>query len=113
MVSSGKDQIHFWLTNYLSHQPLMFSRIGHRIESVHGFNESGLQPLEPRGNDKPEYRFDWGRFHFSYGEIDGMDVVMCFVPYWSVILPLTLISAWCLLTKSRAKPATKQESADA
>jgi hypothetical protein len=34
------------------------------------------------------------------------------IPYWSIVIPLTLISAWCLLTKPRTKPATKPEPAD-
>jgi hypothetical protein len=35
------------------------------------------------------------------------------LPFWSIVIPFTLISAWCLLTKPRAKHATKSEPADA
>jgi hypothetical protein len=34
------------------------------------------------------------------------------VPYWSIVLPPTLISAWCLLMKPQTKPATKLESSN-
>jgi hypothetical protein len=35
------------------------------------------------------------------------------IPYWSIVLPLTVISAWCLLTKPRTKTATKPEPSNA
>lgn len=28
------------------------------------------------------------------------------IPYWSIVIPLTLLSAWLLLSKPRAKPTT-------
>jgi hypothetical protein len=29
------------------------------------------------------------------------------IPYWSIAIPLTIFSAWCLLTKPRTKPELK------
>jgi hypothetical protein len=29
---------------------------------------------------------------------------VCLIPYWSIVIPLTLLSAWLLLSKPRTKP---------
>jgi hypothetical protein len=64
----------------------------------------------------------WRGLGFAYGTFppedfgnpkDGVIAFRFFVPYWSVVVILTLISAWCLLTKPRPKTAAKPESADA
>jgi hypothetical protein len=39
------------------------------------------------------------------------EIVLC--PYWCIVLPLSFISAWCLLTKPRTKPDAKPETSDA
>jgi len=48
----------------------------------------------------------FGREEEQFGYYFG---IRYFVPYWSIVAPLTLLSAWCLLTKPRTKPATKRE----
>ena len=35
------------------------------------------------------------------------------LPYWSIVTPLTLLSAWLLLSKPRSKPAATQPTVDA
>jgi hypothetical protein len=41
--------------------------------------------------------------------IDGSeDSVSWLIPYWSLVLPLTLLSAWLLLSKSRAANSAKE-----
>jgi hypothetical protein len=54
-----------------------------------------------------------GMIHIGFAESPIAFSRNCLVPYWTVTLPIALISAWCLLSKSRAKPATNTESADA
>jgi hypothetical protein len=49
---------------------------------------------------------------FRYGIDEGENTVAT-IPYWSIGIPLTLISAWCLLSKPRTKPAAKPEPSDA
>jgi hypothetical protein len=59
-----------------------------------------------------EWRYEWADFKFGRGTTPfgtgkphRTDIVV--VPFWSIAMPLTLISAWCLLTKCRTKPATE------
>jgi hypothetical protein len=35
------------------------------------------------------------------------------IPYWLIVTPLTLISAWCLLSKPPSKPTAQPESGHA
>ena len=69
-------------------------------------NEPGLQ-AGPITALKEEL-FDWryGYAGFCVGEMDSGAVFLCFIPYWLLVLPLTLLSAWLILGKPRrAKPA--------
>ena len=75
------------------------------------------QPLDKLALEDPfgslgtvEWRWDFGGFHFSS---DGQSVITRWyvVPYWSIVLPLTLLSAFLLLSKPRpAKRVTMIES---
>lgn len=49
------------------------------------------------------YRYDWSRFNQS-----GM---ACTLPYWSIVIPLTLLSAWLLLSKQREAVSTARGEA--
>ena len=40
----------------------------------------------------------------------AMDMYFFVFPYWSIVIPLTLLSAWLLLSKPRSKPANAQSS---
>ena len=70
-----------------------------------GFYESYV-PLhsnnDPFGGNHPER--DWHAFGFRFAESpsDTLAFRVWMVPYWSIVLPLTLLSAWLLLTKSRS-----------
>lgn len=33
--------------------------------------------------------------------------IVCLIPYWSIVIPLTLLSVWLLLSRPREKPATR------
>ncbi len=51
-----------------------------------------------------EWRWDGAGFHFGsglYGGHGGSSVTSYRVPYWSLVLPLTLLSAWLILIKPR------------
>jgi hypothetical protein len=58
---------------------------------------------------------DWSFYQLGFGIVryesdGGFYLKGWFAHYWSIILPLTLISAWCLLTKPRTtEPAAKPE----
>jgi hypothetical protein len=64
------------------------------------------------------YRYDMSiwtgeRYTFRTPSIADRVYDTVHLSYWSIVLPLTLISAWCLLTKPRAKRATTPEPAHA
>ena len=45
-------------------------------------------------------------FHFAKSTIDPPDrgnLAIWIIPYWSIVIPLTLLSAWLLLSKQRPK----------
>ncbi len=45
------------------------------------------------------WRWDWGGFH----ALRQFDFVLILFPYWSIVIPLTLLSAWLLLSRPRVK----------
>ena len=59
-----------------------------------------------------DWRRDWAGVSFGAGIQHGPEgtswpFAMCVIPYWSLVLPLTLLSAWLILAKPRkAKAAT-------
>ena len=69
-------------------------------------------PLTNRGVKKPydlwhefhvKDRFDWAGFHFGSGKHlswhGDRGIKIWFIPYWSIVVPLTLLSAFLLLIK--------------
>jgi hypothetical protein len=74
--------------------------------------ESQENPVDENGAQKPfdpfefldvEWRWDWGGFHFgasmNRAKTRKKRVELWVVPYWSITVPLTLLSAFLLLTK--------------
>jgi hypothetical protein len=58
------------------------------------------------------WRWDWAGFHFGEGESPMQMMIRehlksYFVPYWSIVIPLTLLSAYLLLTKPRQSTSDK------
>jgi hypothetical protein len=71
-------------------------------------------PLTNRGIKKPfdlwhefhvKNRFDWAGFHFGSGKHTSWHgergIEIWFIPYWSIVIPLTLLSVFLLLSKPR------------
>ena len=69
-------------------------------------------PLTNRGIKKPydlwhefhvKNRFDWAGFHFGSGKHlswhGEKGIKIWFIPYWSIVFPLTFLSAFLLLSK--------------
>lgn len=77
----------------------------------HGELSRDAEPIDPMedcvGCDI-EWRRDWTGFTaVSYSVKDGAEIIrtLSFIfPYWSVVLPLTLLSAYLILWKTRKKP---------
>lgn len=57
-------------------------------------------------------QFSWNGFafsrHFEFNNPDRLYCHMGLIPYWSIVLPLTLLSAWLLLSEPR--PATQKKT---
>lgn len=56
-----------------------------------------------------EWRRDWAGFQLGTGVLNGTDanklrVTVYSFPYWSIVLPLTALSAWLLLSKPSQMP---------
>lgn len=87
--------------------------------SVFGPRNGSLRPVDAstlfnvfRGNFN---KFEWRRqfFGFDCGVIvrvsdSALRIRYIFAPYWSLVIPLTLLSAWLLLSKPR--PSKPRES---
>lgn len=54
-----------------------------------------------------EWQWHWGQFHFGAGTLLGARTVSFVFPYWSITIPLTLLSAFLLLAKPR--PSTQKK----
>jgi hypothetical protein len=73
----------------------------HGIYWVNDYERSEAHPIEEK-----LWEWNWAGFHFS-GSTQGDGKSAHFiVPYGSIVVPLTLVSAWCLLTKLRASTKT-------
>ena len=73
-----------------------------------GENAKTIEPYDPLGVAEGihiEWRRDWACFTFgAYHVLEGTELIRTDVydiPYWSLVLPLTLLSAWLILIKPR------------
>jgi hypothetical protein len=108
---------------YMDDNPVIWSSREHSQETL----TSTPTMLEVVHLD-PHFSFSgvhFGQYDFHSGsDINSLGTIII-IPYWVVIIPLTLlsaylllsnvlpltfVSAWCLLSKPRTKPATKPES---
>jgi hypothetical protein len=75
--------------------------------------------FSPRDELVIEWRWKWMGFCFSINKDseerirsqNGLTLnreAFWFVPHWSIVIPLTLLAAWLLLSKPRSKPAKPQ-----
>jgi hypothetical protein len=57
-----------------------------------------------------EWSFRWDGFRCGKSKLHKLQIWM--IPYWSIVFPLTLISAWCLLIRPRTKTVAMQDCND-
>ena len=57
-----------------------------------------------------EWRMDWAGFAFGKANPISDRMAWWIVPYWALVLPLTLLSAWLLLIKPRPAKSAKESS---
>ena len=88
-----------------------------RSERNHEYNKHKVFLGE---NADPHWQWNWFRFRFDddrrfspVSESSGLRGIRIWsIPYWSIVIPLTLLSAWLLCSKPRAsaKPKSSSES---
>jgi len=62
--------------------------------------------------DRANLRCSWRRCGFGVGEMNAGPAdrhTIWIIPYWSIVIPLTLLSAWLLLSKPRKATRTHAE----
>jgi hypothetical protein len=69
-----------------------------------------------------DWRWDWAGFHFgggklkpfflAFAKLDSGKAECSQIPYWSIVTPLTLLSAWLLLSKPRTPNPKAEACAD-
>lgn len=97
----GKLSLAIRINGELKHEPFYWLR----------------RPPAPAAHRLPDDPFEgpfstrWSLFGFEFKEMARLPYPIWTVPYWSIVLPLTLLSAWLLLSKPRvAKPKIVAES---
>jgi hypothetical protein len=94
---------------------ILWSRSIGRLNAKRGFSHTAYEfthnPYNGRGTTSI---YDWRRWGFAYGKkssleasedgqaIDCMTFYYC-APFWSIVIPLTLLSAWLLLSKRQTR----------
>lgn len=70
-------------------------------EPVNRYPDTELEPIF--GGVVISWYWHWQAWGFRFGHCDvsGFEIVTWQVPYWSVVIPLTLLSAYLLLSKPR------------
>lgn len=96
-----------------------------KLSMVGGFRDrdrnadGAFQPFDPiKRYDgsvcSVRWRWDWIGLHAGVADQqDGttrLRIDTCVFPHWSIVIPLTLFSAWLLLSKPRSAQTPKQES---
>jgi hypothetical protein len=54
-----------------------------------------------------DWRWDWAGFHIGAGQYTSRRDQDCMVPYWAIVLPLTLLSGYLILVPSRKRTASQ------
>jgi hypothetical protein len=75
-----------------------------------GWDELPIARGRARWNSVIDFNHHWLGFGYSNSVHPSMLIKAVIVPYWSIVLPLTLLSAYLLLSKPRPakKPAPTQ-----
>jgi hypothetical protein len=59
--------------------------------------------LDPSGVGFVDWDWKWGDFGYNHYQEEKIDIVTLMGPYWSLVLPLTLLSAYLILWKPRMR----------
>ncbi len=80
------------------------------IQTIYFYSDSAspLRTTDPLRHSDFRGAWNFKCFGFGYGIVDNGG--FCRVPYWSIVIPLTLLSAHLLLSKPRVK--SEKQTAD-
>lgn len=70
-------------------------------------NPQAVDHLAELAEGEIAWRWDWAGFHFGAGQTANGGEEDYMVPYWSITVPFTLISAFLLLSKRRQSTPKK------
>jgi hypothetical protein len=71
--------------------------------------DTSIEPFDKFESDDVQWRFRWGGFDFGSekGDTRPFTISHCQIPYWSIVLPVTLLSGWLLLSKPQTTDKTE------
>jgi hypothetical protein len=99
------------LAEIISEREYLFVGIERDDTCENGWNEFRLGSEPTRRFPQKQiawlwcFGIGWGRDYETVGRWIDRDAILFICPYWSIVIPLTAISAWLLLSKPRpAKP---------
>lgn len=102
-LRSGSGQL-FWMKNWNTDG----SDLSVGITPLR--NSYLIRPLPSGFIEAPstyEWQYAWGGFDFYKRQYSTQCNVGWVIPYWSLVLPLTLLSAWLILVKARNEKRTQ------
>ncbi len=97
-------------TPVASGMPVQFGSESLRLPPHLKFDDTGNPlPFDPWEKLDIEWQSNWFAFSFGTAMIKGSiaKIEMCLIPYWSIVVPLTVLSAYLLLTKPRKATPNK------
>jgi hypothetical protein len=85
------------------------------LDYVYGWETTVFFPAQPLfGHTLIEWT--WTSLGFGVGRIndlpDGKKITLWAIPYWSIVIPVTLLSAWLLLSKLKKVSASNIDAAE-
>lgn len=110
-IQVGSKQQHWIISdNFGLYWTALFNRTARDPDSFFPIEPRILSEyVDPQENSSvlPDLGWRWhcGDFHFAQRDVwqQNADQYTIMIPYWSLVLPLTLLSAYLLLSKPRSK----------
>ena len=63
--------------------------------------KSNREEIPWSGKDELFWRWDWAGFHFGESRVGSRRDLNCMIPYWFLVVPSTMLSAYLLVAKPR------------
>ena len=113
MVTSFDGMIDIGRTSEIDGLPSVIWNSG-KLSQLSGFevdDNGARRPFDPWKSIEVDWKWDCGRFHIGAGKLKWrtgtLQVETCIIPYWSIVIPLTLISFLLLISHPRTSSQKK------